>query len=792
MTFQDSAGPSGPALGAFGAGDPSMMGGMEFGQDDQDQPQDDDQGQPEQQQPGDQQAQPDQKQHEQFLRWIDMPNIADELSDDKLGEIGQRVKREYDIDNQSRADWVKKTKAALDLAMQVAPDKSYPWPKAANVIFPMMTTSAMQFAARAYPAIVMGKDVAKGIVIGDDDGVPQMNPQSGQPMQGPNGQPQWQIPPGAKRARAEKVGEHMSWQLLEEMEEWEGDTDRLLHMLPIMGCAFKKSYFDPTKGRNVSLLISALNVVINYKAKSVELAPRVTEELELYPLECLELELAGLFRKIEYTASPNTDGDEDAPRKFLEQHRWLDLDEDDYPEPYIVTVHEETSQVVRVRARYDSDGLMFDGKTHKLKKIDPVQYYTKYNFLENPDDGIYGLGFGQLLRPINEAVNTSLNQILDAGHLQITGGGFIGKSLSMHTGAVRFSPGEYKMINVAGGAIKDNIVPLNFPGPSTVLFQVLGLMIEAGKDIAAVKDVLTGEQNQHNVPATTTMALIEQGLKVFTAIYKRIHRALKQELAKLYRLNAIYLPEHGTYKHGDQWKSISRQDYLASSGVEPISDPTMVSDTQRLGKAQFLMQFAQDPMMNGLEIRRRILDAAQIEHTEALLVPNPPPNPTLLAKASELQIKAQREKAAELKDMAQAILFFAQADAVVGDMHLGWVQAQLDTYKAHFEAASATVPGGEGQGDQPHPMAPPGPMGGFQAPPGPGDHPFAGPAQPSQGPMAGPPGQLQPPPGGLERPPGPSSPPPVPGARRAPDGHWYVPDPKRKGKFLMLIPHARA
>ncbi len=647
---------------------------------------------------------PAEQPHQKLVEWANADNIAAHLPEETLNEIGQKVYREYKIDFDSRSEWETRSKDAMDLAMQVAKEKVYPWPKAANVIFPLMTDAAIQFAARAYPAIVVGRNVVKGVVIGPDNGQPLLNPVTNQPVMNPNGTPVWIREPGAKQVRADRIGSHMSWQLLDEMKEWEPDTDFLLHALPIIGCMFRKTYFDPTHGRNMSLVVSSFDVVINYKAKSMETAPRITEEVRLYPLEVKEMERAGLFLEIAYTSAPAQDGDDDAPRNFLEQHRWWDLDEDGFPEPYIMTVHKETSQVVRIRARYDLDGIHLNAQTNEIVRIEPIHYYTKYDFLPAPDGGIYGSGFGQLLKPINEAVNSTVNQILDAGHLANTGGGFIGRGLSMNTGAVRFMPGEWKMVNVPGGTIRDNMVPIPFPGPSMVLFQMLGLLIEAGRDIASIKDILTGEQQQHNVPATTTMALIEQGLKTFTAIYKRVHRSLKEELNKLYRLNRMYLPEMANYAVGDEWKSISRQDYLPGSGVEPVSDPSMVADMQRLGQAQFLLQFANDPMFNGMAIRRRVLEAANIERIDDLLQ-TPPPNPAIVAKMTELSIKAQREKAAELKDLANAILFFAQADAAVGDQHLMWIQTQLDAWKAQFEASQPS--GGGAEGGPSGPTAPP-------------------------------------------------------------------------------------
>ena len=663
--------------------------------------------------------------HQLLMKYEKSINIAAELEEDVLGEIAQRVDREYEIDSNSRSDWMEKSKKAMDLAMQVSEVKQYPWPKASNIIYPLMTNAAIQFAARAYPAIVSGKEVVRGSVVGPDDGLPAINPQTQQPVVDPqSGQPVFAVPPGAKRIRAQKVGEHMSWQLLDEQPEWEEETDKLLHILPIAGCVFRKSYYDASAMRNASILVPATQLVINYYAKSVESAPRLTEEIRLYPIEIEEKVRAGVFLDVKYPTGgsepqgyakpPQDSADDDAPQLFLEQHRHWDLDGDGYPEPYVVTVHKGMGKVVRIVARYDSEGVHIDRSTGEILKIEPIHFYTKYDFLPNPEGGIYGMGFGQLLRPINEAINTTLNMMVDAGHLQVVGGGFIGKGLSMHTGAVRFTPGEYKAVNVAGTTVRENIVPLETSGPNTVLFQLLGLLIEGGKEIASVKDILTGEQPNANVPATTTLAIIEQGLKTFTAIYKRVHRALKKELDKLYRLNRIHLPENAGYSRNNEWKNISKRDYMQGNGVEPISDPTMVSDMQKLGRAQFLLTFANDPMFNGMEIRRRVLNAAMIERADDLLVKQMPPNPEAIEKAAKLEVSHERVRAEATKDYAQALLFLSQADKLVGDQHLAWIQSQIEVYKARMEAlsngqAAGTPPGG-GQEQLPsvaqHPLHP--------------------------------------------------------------------------------------
>jgi chaperonin GroES len=481
--------------------------------------------------------------------------------------------------------------------------------------------------------------------------------------------------------------------------------------LPIVGCEFKKTYFDKTMKKNASLRVSAENLIINYKAKSLERAPRLTEEIEYYPLEIEAMERLGVFRPISYTASPNSDNDDDAPVKFFEQHRWYDFDDDGVREPYIVTVEKQSQQVVRVVARYDMDGVQYNFTEGKLQRIEPIHYYTKYDFLPNPEGGIYGVGFGQLLKPINESINTTLNMLIDAGHLANVQGGFIGKGLSMNAGKLRFEPGEWKPVNAAGAVVRDSLVPLKFDGPSPVLFQLLGLLIEAAKEISGVKDVLTGQPLPANTPATTMLAMIEQGLKTYTAIFKRVHRAFKQELAKLYRLNRIYLDQEASYKVGNTWKSITRADYEKGSGVEPVSDPTIVTDMQRLGQAQFLADFQENPLMQPVEIIKRRLKAANIPNIDNLFNPNPPPNPAIVKASAELVLKKQEldvkqaheaasiqlrerhdvaliasEEAKALNYRATALNQVAQAEKAMGAEKLGWAEHALDVVRMQIDA----------------------------------------------------------------------------------------------------------
>ena len=600
------------------------------------------------------------------------------------------------------------------------------WCGNSNVIYPLITVAAIQFHARAYPAIIRDRDVVKGTVIGQDNGTPATD-QAGKPIIGPTG-PFWRIQPGAKQVRADLIGRHMSWQLLMEQEEWEPQTDRLLVVLPIVGCMFRKSYFDPGLGRNVSETVTALDLCVNYKAKSFETAPRHTELIQLYPHQIEENIRSGTFLEDEYghDMDGSSQDDDDAPTTFLEQHRRYDLDGDGYAEPYIVTIARDSGRLARIRAGYEVQGIewLADGR---VKRIEKVAYYTKYGFIPSPDSQVYDLGFGHLLFPINEAVNTTLNQMFDAGHLQIAGGGFIGGGLSINTGALRFAMGEYKPVNVLGGNIRDQVFPLEFPGPNPTLLQLLMFLIEAGERIGSVKDVMVGDMPGDNTSGITTLAVIEQGLKVFSAIYKRVHRSLGYEFRKLYRLNSIYLPLKVGFGRSDEWAEIKRDDYLQGAGVEPISDPQMVTDMQRMGRAQFMLGFKDDPACNGQKIRLEAFKAAMIPQPEQYLLPNPQPPPQFALKSRELDIRQAREmydlhlraihdKAMMIREIAQAELFLSQARKLDNDAQLDWVEQhleglrlQVDTFTAISDAAAGAAPDA-GAG-----AAGPGPSGGVNA-----------------------------------------------------------------------------
>jgi len=539
-------------------------------------------------------------------------NVANLLTEQQLVEIGNDVDLGYKEDMQSRSEWESRQDEYIKLALQVMETKNSPWANAANIKYPLLTTATMQFGARAYPGLVTSPSIVKGRVTGFDI-------------------------TGEKAKSAERVGKHMSYQLIEEMDDWEAGMDKLCISLPILGSMFKKTYFSPSKNKNISELVYPKNLVVNYWSKSLLDAPRITHVLSLSDNDIYERVAAGLFADQDYVkepAKPNETSDQvhgmsqpsidTAPHEFLEQHTWLDLDEDGYKEPYIVTYGD--GKVARIVAGFEEEGITY---TDRVVRIERIEYFTKYGFIPNPDGSFYDIGFGLLLGPINDTINTTINQLLDAGTLANRQGGFLGRGLKLKGGVYAFKPGEWKQTLSSGDDLRKNIFPLPVKDPSGVLFSLLGLMIDAGKELSNTVPMLMGQNPGQNQPATTSMAVIEQGLKVFSSIFKRMHRSLKQELKKLKRLNRIYLPPESYFnvldmKMGEEGaEKIFQRDYATdTTDVQPYSDPNIVAEVQRMIKAQQVAEMMQQGLLpNPQAGAKLILESMDLPNIEELLTP---------------------------------------------------------------------------------------------------------------------------------------------------------------------------
>ncbi|MCI4437903.1 MAG: hypothetical protein JHC33_13940 [Ignisphaera sp.] len=591
-------------------------------------------------------------------------NIAEDLKEDQLIMIGDQVSTGYNSDLESRRPWEEDLKNWTELALQVSSSKTFPWPNAANIKFPLLATAAMQFAARAYPTLVPSNGtLVKCRVVGYD-------------------------PDGQKTARAERISKHMSYQILDQMSDWEEDMDKLLIALPIAGTCFKKTYWDAAKQRNCSKLVLPKALVVNYDCRNIEEAERITEVVYLTKRSVKERQNQGVFLDVDLgdpqgdpdnkTTSVNQafqkagDDDETTPYVFLEQHTYLDLDDDGYSEPYIITVEESSKKVVRIVARFNEDGVMVNEQS-KILSIDAIQYYTKYGFIPNPDGGFYDIGFGRLLGPLNNSANTIINQLVDAGSLSNLQAGFIGKGLRIKMGEARFQPGEWKSVNAVGDDLKKQIFPLPVREPSQVLFNLLDLLLKSGKELASVAEIFVGKMPGQNTPATTTMASIEQGMKVFTAVYKRVYRALQSEFRKIYKLNREYMNPEEYISVLDE--PVQQQDYAGKEDdIIPGADPTAVSSQEKQAKVQALMQIMQLGTLDPMAITQLYLEAHEISEPQKYIKqPSPPPpDPKMEAIKAKSQVDQQKAQI----DMQKAD-HKAQLDQAVEEQKMNMQHAQL-------------------------------------------------------------------------------------------------------------------
>ena len=455
----------------------------------------------------------------------------------------------------------------------------------------------------------------------------------------------------------------MSYQLLQEMTEWEEEMDRLLFALPIVGTMFKKTYFSSSKDRNVSEVIYPKELVVNYWSKSLEDAPRITHELKFTENDIRERVIDGRFIDQDLqpasnppsmaTVSEGAEGvqkpqekDETSPYIALEQCCYMDLDKDGYAEPYIVTIDEESQKVLRIVPRFTQEDVKYFGK--KVLRITPTEYYTKFSFIPSPDGGFYDIGFGILLGPINETINSLINMLLDAGTMSNMQTGFIAKGLRIKGGATSFVPNEWKPVNAVNGDLSKGFFPLPVREPSQVLFSLLGMMTEAGEKLSSVTEIMTGDIPGQNTKATVAMAAIEQGMKVFSSIYKRIHRCLSKEYKKLYILNSVFLEQEMYFQVLDAGQEGAEQvginDYnLAEIDVLPTSDPNVATQEQAIAKIQALQELLSMGTINPQEYTKRMLEATEQPNIEALMqMPEPQPNEEFEFEKEKFEDESER------------------------------------------------------------------------------------------------------------------------------------------------------
>lgn len=509
------------------------------------------------------------------------------------------------------------------------------WTMNSNVHIPLMGVACLQFQARAYESLVPQKEVAKC----------------------------WATD-GKAIDSAARATRYMNYQLFDEMEEWEEDMDLLQLLLPIYGSAVKKTYYDNQKKRAVSLTLGHDSFVAPYGVKRLEDATRKTHFFYLYPDEIkrkvksgqyikeadtletgrpitaqsLEPELKEQSNKI--TGQTEAAGLKIYPRLFIEQHTKLELDENGIQSPYIITIDVDTEMVVSIKK---CTYISILGNEEK-----EFEYFTSYSFIPNPESWM-SYGFGHFLEGLNESGNTIINQLIDAGTLSNVSGktGLINKRAGLKKNKIDMALGQFNEIDMSGDDIKKSMYIYDFKEPSQVLFSLLGFIREFSREISTVSEALMGKLPPSDTTATTMLAVMEQGMKVFSTIHKREHRSLKKELKKIFIINSLYLDEQKYYTVQDstspemQTYKIGRLDFLNLIDVRPASDPNITSRAEKLVKARSTYEIAmQNPLMvNDMEaiyeITKDLLIANEVSNIDQKLKKPQPQEPPDLTPQEE-------------------------------------------------------------------------------------------------------------------------------------------------------------
>jgi len=609
-----------------------------------------------------------------ILKFLEDSDISHHLKEDELKQIAEDCTLGYEIDKRSRSAWESKMEEALLFAKQILTPKNFPWPDASNVIFPVITVAAVTFASRVAVEVIQDSHIVKIGTHGKD-------------------------PDGAKKAKADRVVDHMSYQLLCQSDTWEVDLDRLLHILPLVGVCYRKVYYDPIEGLPKSDFCNPKDIIVNHNVPSLKDADRITHRFYVNKNYVIERIRAGHFNqdfdtdKLSPTAgTPGrmiTDPDDSSmysyssekdseTYEFLEQHCYLDLDDDGYKEPYIVILHKESGQIAGIYPRYDINSIEVNEK-EQVVRIKADQYFVDFHFLPSPDGGFHSLGYGHLLYPLNKAINTLLNQLIDSGTLSNSQSGVIGRQLKIKGGNLKMQMGELVPVDAGTtGRVADNVFLFPFKEPSPVLFQLLGLLIESCKEIASINDVLTGQAQPQNSPASTVFELSSNGLKTFSNIFKRVTRSFKKEFQLLYNLNGKYLdPQEYIDYHDDPQASVEDyRDYKMD--ISPVADPNMSAESQRLANSQAISLLAQNPAilqsLNIQELVKEFFESLRIpqEKIEKLTTPvQQGPSPEMM----KLQLEQQK-----LQQSGQVDQLKAQNDAK---------QTEIEQLKAFIKSKEA-------------------------------------------------------------------------------------------------------
>ena len=584
-------------------------------------------------------------------------NLAEEMEEGELAHLSSELTGQYETDRESRADWEQTYIKGLDLLGFKMEDRAQPFQGASGVSHPLLAESVTQFQAQAYKELLPAGGPVRTQVVGEEN--------------------------VETSSQAERVKEFMNYQITHVMEEFDPELDQMLFYLPLSGSSFKKIYYDQNMQRAVSKFIPSEELVVPYLATDLDSCERVThvikmmdndlrkhqisgfyKDVELEPYQLDEKDLTEAQRKLEGTQKTTGNMEQ---HQLLEFHALLDLpgfeDEDDKGKetglklPYIVTIHEESGQIIGIRRNWREED--------DLKE--KIPYFVHYKFL--PGLGFYGFGLIHMLGGLSKTATSALRQLLDAGTLSNLPAGFKAKGLRLKEEDEPLQPGEWRDVDAGGQTIRDSLLPLPYKEPSAILFNLLGFCVEAGRRFAAIADLQIGEGNQ-NAPVGTTIAMLERGTKVMSAIHKRLHCAQKAEFRLLAQVFKDYLPPEYPYAVVGGDRTIKAKDFDERVDILPVSDPNIFSLAQRISMAQTQLQMAQSaPEIHNLfEAYKRMYLALGVENIENIL-----PTP-----AKEMPRDPAAENAASLK-MEQLRAFMGQNHDDHMQAHLAFMMSPLVT-----------------------------------------------------------------------------------------------------------------
>lgn len=544
-------------------------------------------------------------------------NLAEYLDPATLSEISGELLRAYQDDVDSRQNWYETFKDGLELLGIENDPRSEPFEGASGVYHPLLAEASTHFQAQAYKELLPANGPVDTKIMGASS--------------------------DPKVMQANRVKDFMNFQLLYKMEEYDPEMDQMLFFLPLAGSAFKKCYYDPTVGRVVSRFVKAEDLVVPYTATDLHTSPRITHRMTMTENDLRKLQLSGFYVDTDMNAPSYTDGDDSVQEKIdqidgvsrtgnqhdytlLEFHVELDIEGFEHTDkngevtglalPYIITICRDNNDILSIRRNYE--------ETDPMRK--KIEYFTHYKFL--PGLGFYGFGLIHMIGGVTKSATAILRQLIDAGTLANLPAGFKARGLNIQRSDDPVQPGEWRDVDTPGGTIRESFMPLPYKEPSPALAQLMGVLVESGQRFASVMDNQTGDANS-NAPVGTTVALLEKGQKVISAIHKRLHYAQRNEFKILKRLFGEYLPPEYPYQVQGAQKTVFAEDFDNSVDIIPVCDPNIFSTTQRIILAQTQLQMAQSaPQIHNMkEAFRKMYTALNIKDIDDILLPDMAPVP---------------------------------------------------------------------------------------------------------------------------------------------------------------------